>query len=144
MRHQGIVWSCATVAILGATACFSPPTGTKATSPSRITVSEFQTPGSHSQLLVGTLTFANLKINDTLVLGIQVQDNTGYYYAFSAPTFSTSNSAVADLVAFPDSILGVVPGNTLYKALLIGKGAGTTSVQVQASGLSDSVAVKVQ
>lgn len=143
MRQRGFVWLGATVAILGAAACFSPPTGTKATSPSMIVVTEFKAPSGHSQQSVGTLTYANIAVGDTMVLGIQVKDETGFYYAFSAPTFASGNAGVANLVEFPDTALAHVPGNTLFKAYLIGVATGTTSVQIQAAGLTDTVAVNV-
>lgn len=142
MRRQGFVWLGAAVAVLGTAACFTAPV--KAGSASRVLVTEVKAPSGHELQSVGDLTFVSIAKNDTVVLGIQVQDNVGNYFSFAAPTLATGSSAVATLVAFPDTTLGVLPGNTFYKALLIGAGTGTTPAIITAAGVTDSVAVKVQ
>ncbi len=143
MRRQGFVWLGA-VAVLGSAACFTAPSGSKATSPSRIIVTEVKAPSGHELQDVGDLTYVTMAKNDTIVLGIQVQDNTGFYYSFGAPTLATGSSGVATMAAFPDSVLGVLPGQTFYKALLIGAGTGTTPAIITAAGVTDTVTVNVQ
>jgi len=143
MRRQNIVWLGATVAMLSLAACFSDPTKSLRSGPSRLVVTELAAPNGRTLQNVGTLTYADINVNDTLILGIQVQDNQGNYFSFSAPTLGSGSAAIAALAAFPDTVLGTVPGNTLWKALLIGASSGSTTVTIQADGVSDTVKVTV-
>ena len=55
-----------------------------------------------------------------------------------------STPTPASSLPLPDTTQVHVVGNTMWKALLIGKAAGTTKGIVMAAGLSDTISVVVQ
>lgn len=142
MRRQGIVWLGATVAVLGAAACsYNDPTSSLRNGPSRLQVTEIS--GAEQLQSVGSLAFLNLAVNDTVTVKIQVRDQQGNYYEFSEPTYSIG-TATANMVTMPDTVQNHVPGNTAWKALIIGTAAGTTSAIITAAGVADTITVTVQ
>ncbi|HEY2807087.1 MAG TPA: hypothetical protein VGI92_14605 [Gemmatimonadales bacterium] len=115
--------------MLAAVSCFKDPTSSLQGSATRLDLS---------------VNFANLAVGDTQVVTIQAVDNQGNFKAFAAPTYAPAAPSVANMIAFPDTVIGTVPGNTLYKALLIGAAAGNTKVSITAAGVTDSIIVVVQ
>jgi len=138
MKRQNIVRLGATVAMLSLAACFSDPTKSLRSGPSLLVVTNL---GDAS--FVGNLTHASVDSGATLLLGIQVQDNAGNYYSFSAPTVGSNSSSIATFAVLPDSALPAVPGNTRWKALLTGVAPGSTTLTIQADGVMDTVSVTV-
>ncbi len=141
MRRQGIVWLGATIAILGAAACFSDPTSSSRNGASRLQITELT--GTSPLQSVGTLATVNMGVNDTITLQIRVRDTQGNYYPFAAPTLGTASSAVATLVNQPDSSKATAPGNPYWLVWLVGTGSGTTTATVTAGGVTDTFAVIV-
>ncbi len=146
MRRQSSIWLSATVLVLGAAACkFTDPTSSARGGPFTVRVTELGTSNATYRTnltSVGSVVYANLAVAETVTVGVQVLDSMGNYLAFAAPQLGTASGTVAAMVNLADST--AVPGGTLWKGLLIGKAAGTTSATVQAAGLSSTIAVKVQ
>lgn len=151
MRRQGIVWLGATIAILGAAACFSDPTSANRGSASRLQITEIS--GTAPLQAVGTLTFINVDTGQTITLSIQLRDKQGNYFSFPAPTVGTASAAVATLTVYPDSSNPLqpyngdnpftAPGNPYWKVLLHGVATGTTTGTVTAAGVTDTFAINV-
>jgi hypothetical protein len=146
MRRQGKIWLSATVLVLGAAACkFSDPTDSQRGGPSAVRITELGTnDGTYRPVLtaVGSVVHVDLAVAESVVVGVQVLDGQGNYLAFAVPTLGTASGTVAAMVNLPDST--AVPGGTLWKGLLIGNAAGTTTATVQAAGLSETITVRVQ
>lgn len=128
MRRQGLGWLAASVTVLATMSCFKDP------------VTSLQ--GSATRLILST-TYATVTARpDTDVITIQAQDDQGNFQAFAAPTYTSVDPTIATMVAFPDTVVGTVPGATLWKALLIaGPNFGTTKIAVTAAGVTDTISV---
>ena len=91
---------------------------------------------------LGSITYADLAVAESVTVGVQVLDAQGNFLAFATPAVSTGSGTVAAMLNLPDST--AVPGNTLFKAQIIGKAACTTTAIIQAAGIADTFTVKVQ
>lgn len=147
MRRQGIVWLGATIAILGATACFKDPISSLRGTPSHVRV-------TYDNGNIGTLTEVHVPLGATGKLRIQLVDGNGNLYPFTAPTLATANPSIATLVTYPDSANPLqpyngsnpytAPGNPYWKADISGLAAGTTTATITAGSVTDTLTVIVQ
>ena len=128
MRRQGMGWFAAGVLVLASVSCFKDPVKPLQGGAARLTLNR---------------SFANMTVPETLIVTVQAVDAQGNFLAFPAPTYATGAATVATMIPFPDTVIGTIPGNTLYKALLISQAVGNTVTKVTAAGVTDSIVVQV-
>ena len=128
MRRQGMGWLAAGVLVLASVSCYKDP------------VKPLQ--GGATRLIVSRSS-ATVSVPDSLVITTQVVDQQGNYLTFGAPTVTTLDPTIANIIPFPDSIIGTIPGNTLRKLEIVAVSAGQTKVTVTVDGLTDTVGVLV-
>src|SRR5579859_5693294 len=140
MRRQSSIWLSAAILVMGAAACkFSDPTSSLRGGPSSLRVTELASTNSGYRpqpTAVGTVTYADLAVAESVTVGVQVLDGQGNYLSFTVPTAS---AAVATAENLPDNT--AIPGGTLWKARIIAVAAGTTTAIVTAAGLADTITV---
>jgi hypothetical protein len=125
MRRQGLVWLAATVAALGAAACFSDPTKALRNGATRLQLSQY------------TVT---LKAGDSLSVRAYALDDQGNQLDVGTPTWSSADPTVA--TARADA---AAPGDVFANGVVVGinNQAGTTSVTVTVDGVQATIHVTV-
>src|SRR5262245_11817418 len=126
MKPTSLTLVTAALVTVAAAACFSDPTSDLQNGPARIAV-------SRSTVVLG--------VNDTDLVNIQVLDAAGTALPLENVSYASSDVAVATIEPLPDSVLVNLPGDLLTKAIVIGHAVGTSTVTVNANGLSTTFAV---
>lgn len=128
MKRLGKVFLATGVVAMAASACFSDPTSDLRNGPSRLNLSR---------------RFVVQNVGDTDQVNVSVLDDQGNALSFEAVSYAPVDPTVATMADLPDSTLRTFPGNTLFKTILIGLGAGTTKIAITAGGVTDSLTVLV-